>query len=261
MLTMGSGTAKYVKTKENIDDMRQGGHILANILTKLRGMIKPGLDVWALEQAFSELCEANKVTPSCKGYDPFDGFPFPTGLCVSINSQCVHCFPKKGVILKEGDLVTIDTAIKYKGFHTDSAFAVGVGKIAKKDQILLDTAKKALDESISLISDDTKVGKVSNKIQKTLEQAGFNVLQDYVGHGIGKEMHEWPYVPGYGNKNDGPKLKSGMTICVEILACTGDPTVVNTTVWETKMKDDGKWVQFEHTILVKDSGYEILTLA
>ncbi len=239
--------------------MREGGHILTKILNKLKTMIKPGIDVWVLEEAFLALCRQYRVTPSCKGYNPFNVSPFPTGLCVSINDQSVHCFPKKGLILKQGDLVTIDTAIQYKGFHTDSAFAMGVGKVEAKNQKILETTKKALDDSVKLVSSDVKIGKISNKIQKTLEKAGFNVLRDYVGHGIGKEMHEWPYVPGYGNKNDGPKLKPGMTICIEILACTGKPDVVNTSVWETKMKDGGRWVQFEHTVLVKDSGYEILT--
>jgi len=257
---MGQTAKDFVKTSEEIGIMRQGGQILGVILFKVKALIRPGLDVWALEEAFLSLCQQNNVKPSCKGYDPYGFSPFPTGLCVSINSQCVHCFPKKGVVLKDGDVVTIDTAISYKGLYVDSAFAVAVGKSSNKDKKLVETTEKALYAAINEIANDIRIGKISNKLQRTVERVGFNVLKDYAGHGIGKEMHEWPQILCYGSKNYGPKLKTGMTICVESLVCTGNDKVQNVTLWETKMKDGGKFAQFEHTVLVKHNGYEILTL-
>lgn len=256
---MGFRTENYIKTKEEIADMRVAGKLLANILNKLKAMVNPGLDVYDLETAFISFCKANKLAPTCKGYDPFGVYPFPTGLCVSINSQSVHCFPKKGVKLKEGDIVTVDTVIKYKNLHVDSSFAAAVGQVSPKTQKFLDTTEAALYNAIEEIADDVRIGKISNKLQKSVNKAGFDVLRDYAGHGIGYEMHEWPQILCYGNKNDGPKLKAGMTICIESLCCSGKPKVDNINLWETKMKDGGLFAQFEHTVLVSDKGYEILT--
>lgn len=256
---MGFTTTNYIKSKEELDSMRKAGKLLSTALKSLKKMLKPGLDVWELERAFISFCEANDLTPSCKGYNPFGTSSFPTGLCVSINSQSVHCFPKKGVKLKEGDIVTIDTVVKYKNMHVDSAFGATIGKASPKAQNLVEAAEKSLYNAISEVQNDVRIGKISSKLQKTVEKAGFNVIREYAGHGIGKEMHEWPQILCYGNKNDGPKLKTGMTICIESLCCSGNHKVENLSLWETKMKDNGLFAQFEHTVLVLDKGYEILT--
>jgi methionyl aminopeptidase len=257
---MGLNVENYIKTREELDSMRKAGKLLSTVLKSLKGMLSPGLDVWELEKAFISFCEVNNLTPSCKGYNPFGTSPFPTGLCLSINSQSVHCYPKKGVKLRDGDLVTIDTVVKYKNMHADSAFAATVGKANPKAQKLVETAEKSLYSAIDEVCADIRIGKISSKLQKTVEKAGFNVIREYAGHGIGKDMHEWPQILCYGNKNDGPKLKSGMTICIESLCCSGNHQVENLNLWETKMKDGGLFAQFEHTILVLDKGYEILTL-
>lgn len=257
---MGLHTENYIKTKDEISDMRVAGKYLSRALGELKAMLKPGLDVWDLEEHFISYCRKNSLVPTCKGYDPFGMSPYPTGLCVSINNQSVHCFPKKGVRLKSGDIITIDTVIKYKNIHVDSAFAHIVGKARPQTQKFLETVKTALENSINEVADGVKIGKISSALQKTVEKAGFNVLKDYAGHGIGYEMHEWPQILCYGNKNDGPKLKSGMTVCIESLCCTGNHKVENLNLWETRMKDGGLFAQFEHTVLVLDKGYEILTL-
>jgi methionyl aminopeptidase len=256
---MGFRAENYIKTREELDSMRKAGKLLSTVLKSLKNMLKPGLDVWELEKAFTSFCGNNKLTPSCKGYNPFGTMPFPTGLCVSINSQSVHCFPKKGVKLKDGDIITIDTVVKYKNMHVDSAFAATVGESGLKAQKLVQTAERALYNAINEVKDNTRIGKLSGKLQKTAEKAGFNVIREYAGHGIGSEMHEWPQILCYGNKNDGPNLKTGMTVCVESLCCSGNYKVENLSLWETKMKDNGLFAQFEHTVLVLDNGYEILT--
>jgi methionyl aminopeptidase len=257
---MGFKAENYIKTKEEIDSMRKAGKLLSTVLKSLKSMLKLGLDVWELEKTFISFCESHNLVPSCKGYNPFGTNPFPTGLCISINSQSVHCFPKKGVKLKEGDVITIDTVVKYKNMHVDSAFAATIDKSSTKNHNFVQTAEKALYNAINEVRDNTRIGKLSSKLQKTTEKAGFNVIRAYAGHGIGSEMHEWPQILCYGNKNDGPKLKTGMTICIESLCCSGNHQVENINLWETKMKDNGLFAQFEHTVLVLDNGYEILTL-
>ena len=248
-----------IKTQKEIETMRKAGKILANILFKLKKEIKPGLDVWELEEQFIQLCIQNSVTPSCKGYGKWGQPPFPTGLCVSINSQSVHCFPKKGVVLKTGDNISVDTVIDLDGLKADSAFCAPEGEVSEKAEKLIKTTQEALYNSISKVKHNSRVGAISEAMQKTVERAGFNVLKDYAGHGIGYFMHEEPEVSCYGNKNDGPKLKAGMTICIEALVCAGKDKVKNLNEWETEMADNDLFCIFEHTILVTKDGYEILT--
>ena len=250
----------FVKNAEDINKMRHGGKILAETLSELKTMLVPGRDSLDLEKEFIKMCSKNKVAPTCKGYSPHGMPEFPTGLCLSINDQSVHCFPKKGVILKDGDVVTVDTVIKYKGLNVDAAFSTVVGKNTNSlKSLLVNTAEKALYETISEVGPGVRIGRISNKMQKIVESQGLNVLKDYAGHGIGSEMHEYPEIPCYGGVNDGPKLVEGMTICIEALVCTGDDIVVNESEWETRMADGGYFAQAEHTILVTKDGYEILT--
>ena len=251
---------RLIKTSEEINIMREGGKILAGILEEIKKNIRPGVDVWELEELFLKLCNENSVIPGCKGYESYGLSPFPTGLCTSINDECVHCFPKKGRILKEGDIISVDTVIKHKGLFVDSAFAAPVGNISEEKTKLLEISEKALYEAIEKVKHNIRVGVLSQKIQKTVEKAGFEVLKDYAGHGIGKDMHEPPEISCYGKKGEGPKLKEGMTICIESLVGSKSDVVLNTSEWETKMQQ-GDFCVFEHTILVTKKGYEILTKA
>ena len=163
--------------------------------------------------------------------------------------------------MEDGDVVTVDTVINYKGLNVDAAFSTIVGKEdSKLKKKLVDTAEKVLYETISEVGPGVRIGRISNKMQKIVESQGLNVLKDYAGHGIGREMHEYPEVPCYGDINDGAKLLEGMTICIEALICTGSDSVVNVSEWETCMEDGGYFAQAEHTILVTKDGYEILTL-
>ncbi|OGC69297.1 type I methionyl aminopeptidase [candidate division WWE3 bacterium RIFOXYC1_FULL_39_7] len=249
-----------IKTREEIEIMRRGGKILGGMLTELRDMCKIGLDIWELEEKFIQQCKKSDAIPACKGYTSM-GFmpPFPTGLCISVNEQSVHCFPIKGRKLKDGDLITADTVITYKGLNVDAAFTVGVGKVSSSDTRLMKAAKRALLESIDQVKNGVRVGKISNKMHKVVTEYGFDVLRDYAGHGIGKEMHDFPEIPCYGNASDGPFLKSGMTICIEALVCEGKPKINYKSEWETEMADKKNFVQYEHTVLVTDNGYEIIT--
>jgi methionyl aminopeptidase len=249
-----------IKSPEQIQSMREGGKLLAEVLLQLHKMIKPGLDVWDLEETFIKFCKDNNAIPACKNFTS-EGYmpPFPTGLCLSINNQSVHCFPKKGVKLHEGDVVTVDTVIKYKGMHVDASFAKGVGSISKSDEKLIDASRQALKKVEAMVAPDIKIGLLAHTMYRYVKSQGFDVLRDYAGHGIGTHMHEAPEVPCYGDPSEGMELRAGMVICIEALVCEGDPEVDNVTEWETEMSDGKKFLQFEHTILVTKDGYEVLT--
>lgn len=248
-----------IKTKEEISLMREGGAVLGNMLKELEGMVEPGLDVWKLEKAFLSMCKKENVTPACKNYT-VPGFPpFPTGLCIGMDDQAVHCFPVKGRRLEEEELVTIDTVIKYNSVFLDSAVTVGVGKLSPEKQKLLDTAKKALNESINVIKPGIRVGMVSSTMQSIVEKEGYSMLRQYAGHGIGRKMHEPPEIPCYGDPEDGPILKENTTVAVEPLVCEKHYTLDHNNYWETRTVDGGNFVQVEHTVLVTKDGNEILT--
>ncbi|HEX9804469.1 MAG TPA: type I methionyl aminopeptidase [Candidatus Dojkabacteria bacterium] len=250
-----------IKTQEEIEIMRQAGRILGKILRELEQEVRVGLEVLKLEEKFLDLCKKEKVEPACKNYKRGKGKPFPTGLCVSINDECVHCYPKRGAKLQDGDNVLLDTVIRFKGLHVDAAITVGVGSISPEKKRLLETTKLALDTAINQIGAGKHVGDISNTIQTVVEMAGFNVIREYTGHGIGREMHELPSIPSWGDKGQGVVLEEGMTITIEPLVCTGDSKVINKKgeEWETVMADGGNFAQFEHTVLVKKRGFEILT--
>jgi len=252
-------TYKDKKTKKDITDMRKGGHLLAAMLDELKVMAKVGLDVWELEKTFIRQCQDNDVIPACLNYSMAGFPPFPTGLCLSINEQAVHCFPVKGRILQKDDVVTIDTVIKYNRVFLDCAITFGVGHLQEDKQRLIDTTQKALDESIKKIKAGVKTGVISNTIQKIIEKEGYSVLRDYAGHGIGLSMHEYPEIPCYGNKTEGAILEPGMAVSIEPLVCEKNYVLQHNNFWETKTADGGYFAQIEHTVLVTPQGYEVLT--
>jgi len=250
-----------IKNKTQILTMQEVGKILRSILKKLKAMIKPGLKTMDLEIEFLRLCEEAKVVPSCKNYQTHGLPPFPTGLCISINDQAVHCYPQKGQILKEGDSIAVDTVIAFKGMHVDSAFSAVAGESDSETERFLEVTKMASSAGIKQAIAGNYVGDISYAIQTIMQLAGFNVLRDFVGHGIGTSMHELPDIPCYGKKGQGMKLQTGMTLAIETLACQGDPDIdyPGPDAWQTKMADGKKFAIFEHTVLVTDKEPIILT--
>ena len=239
--------------------MAEGGKILADILTQLKKMVEPGLDLWSLEEAFLAFCHENKVLPSCLNYNPAGNNPFPTGLCVSVNTQAVHCFPKKGRVLSKEDIVSVDTVINYKDLNIDAAFCVALNQNSKLKKFE-STAKFAVEQAIKVIEPGARVGDISYEIESVAKENGFNVLQDYAGHGIGKDMHEAPDICCYGKRGTGIKLEEGMALCIEALLCTDNPRVYHKTMWETEMNDGGFFTMYEDTVMVTKNGHEVLTL-
>jgi len=249
-----------IKAPEQIKTMREAGLILSGIMVEIASLITPGVKTLGLEERFMFLCGKYGVFPACKGYTA-EGYlpPFPTGLCVSVNNQSVHCYPTKDRTLVTGDIITVDTVIKYKGLHADCAFAKAVGRISQRNQQLLDASKSALLHCEKLVKPGVKIGFIAHNMEELVKAGGFNVLRDYAGHGIGTQMHEYPEIPCYADSSEGPVLKTGMTICVESLVCEGNPKVDVVDDWATQMHDGKNFAQFEHTILVTADGYEVLT--
>lgn len=250
-----------LKTQREIKLMREGGKILAKILDQLAKAVSPGITTANLDKLARELILFYKVKPSFLGYGGF-----PAVLCTSINDEVVHGVPSDR-ILKEGDIIGLDFGIIHGGLHTDSAFTVPVLGIksykvwAKENEQtakLIEVAKSALTIGIKQARAGRRLGKVSHAIQEYVEGQGFGIVRDLVGHGIGENLHEEPYVPNYGDPDDGPVLQAGMTIAIEPMVTMGG--------WQVKQhghafktRDGSLSSHFEHTILITDRSAEILT--
>jgi len=232
--------------------MREGGKILADILHELSEAAKPGITTNSLDELARALLLKYSVEPSFLGYNGF-----PAVLCVSINDEVVHGIPSNRIIQK-GDLVKLDMGIIHRGFHTDSAVTVLTGDRDKEKEKLINVTKEALKIGISKARPGNTTGDIGKAIQEYVEDQGFNVPRELIGHGIGKSLHEAPEVPNYGRKGEGTELSPGMTIAIEPMVLIGD--------WRVKEKgqvfythDGSMSAHFEHTIAVTDSSPLILT--
>ncbi len=250
-----------IKTEQEIQIMREGGKILAQILDQLAKAVAPGVTTESLDKLARELILFNKVKPSFLGYGGF-----PAVLCTSVNDEIVHGVPSDRV-LKEGDILGLDFGVVHGGFHTDSAITVpvlGSNSLKKwtkenpRTAQMIEVARSALAMGISKARAGRNLGEVSHAIQEHIEKAGFGVVRDLVGHGIGKKLHEEPYVANYGDPGDGPVLQEGMTIAIEPMVTMGDWRVKQQgQVFKTR--DGSLSSHFEHTILITKRSAEILT--
>ena len=243
-----------LKSKEEIDQMRKAGRVVAEILGSIGRVIEPGMRTKELEEVAQRIFERRGVLPAFKGYRGF-----PSLICVSVNEEVIHGIPGERV-LREGDIVSVDVGVVYNGYYGDGAMTFGVGEISGEALRLIETAKGALELAISVAKEGVRVGDISHAIQSYVEERGVSVIREYAGHGIGRELHEEPPVPNYGYPGEGPVLMSGMTIAIEPMITSGD--------WRTKVLPDGWTVvtidgslsaHFEHTILIKEGEAEVLT--
>ena len=248
-----------IKTEKEIEIMRQGGKILAEILKKLTKEVKPGITAWSLEEKARELVKQSGGEPAFLGFGNY-----PAALCVSINEEIVHCLPSERKIMP-GDLVSLDLGIKYRGFNTDSAVTVLADSEKNDSQLelrkkLIKITKECLEKGISMAKAGNTIGDISNAIQKHAEKNGFSVIRDLVGHGIGKELHEEPEVPNFGVASRGQTLKEGMVIAIEPMLSAGSYEVTEdkkTLAWKTK--DNSLSAHFEHTVAITQNGPLVLT--
>lgn len=245
-----------IKSAEEIATMRQAGRIVAIVLQKMSEAVKPGLKTRQLDEiAEKELGKWETARASFKGYRGY-----PASICVSVNDEVVHGIPGKRV-LKEGDIVSLDFGVIYKGFQGDAAVTVGVGTVSPDALQLMEVTRGSLAEGIGAARDGGFLGDIGAAIQGYVESRGFSVVREYSGHGIGRDMHEDPLVPNFGNRREGLKLKAGMTMALEPMVNRGGwKTRVNANGWTVHTSDGSLSAHFEHTIAIRDNETEILTV-
>lgn len=242
------------KTPREIEIMREAGRIVALTHQELKQHITPGITTKELDQIAEKTIQKYGATPSFKGYNGFPG-----SICASVNEELVHGIPGKRK-LKEGDIISIDIGAKYNGYHGDSAWTYPVGNISESVQKLLDVTEKSLYLGLEQVKPGERLSNISHAVQTHAEGNGFSIVREYVGHGIGQDLHEDPQIPHYGPPNRGPRLKPGMVICVEPMVNQGRRYVKTLSDDWTVVTVDGKWcAHFEHTIALTEAGYEILT--
>ncbi|HFK1465433.1 type I methionyl aminopeptidase [Bacillus thuringiensis serovar andalousiensis] len=242
------------KTPREIEIMREAGRIVALTHQELKQHITPGITTKELDQIAEKTIQKYGATPSFKGYNGFPG-----SICASVNEELVHGIPGKRK-LKEGDIISIDIGAKYNGYHGDSAWTYPVGNISESVQKLLDVTEKSLYLGLEQVKPGERLSNISHAVQTHAEENGFSIVREYVGHGIGQDLHEDPQIQHYGPPNRGPRLKPGMVICVEPMVNQGRRYVKTLSDDWTVVTVDGKWcAHFEHTIALTEAGYEILT--
>ncbi len=243
-----------LKSPSEIEKISQSNVIVAEILEILQQKVKPGSDTATLDKLSEELALARNASPAFKGYR---GYPY--SLCTSLNQQVVHGFPSKR-LLKEGDILSMDFGIFYNGYYGDAAITVPVGKVSKVAERLMKATKKALHLGIEQAVPGKRLSDISHAIQSCVEAAGFSVVRKFVGHGIGKALHEDPQVPNYGEPGMGIRLKPGMVLAIEPMVNVGSYEVKTLEDgWTTVTKDGSLSAHFEHTIAVTEDGPVILS--
>ena len=245
-----------IKSKSEIEKMRVAGKITGDALKVIEKHIRPGISTAELDKIAYDFIKKQGATPSFLHYNGFPG-----SICASPNTWVVHGIPSKNIVLKEGDIISIDMGACKDGYHGDAARTYAVGKISDEAQRLIDVTKQSFFEGIKYATHGAKIGDVSAAIQEYVEKNGYSVVRDLVGHGIGKNLHEDPSVPNFGKSGKGPRLAAGMTIAVEPMVNSGDyDVVVLDDDWTVETEDGSLSAHYENTILITRSECEILTL-
>jgi methionyl aminopeptidase len=244
-----------LKGPEEIALMRQAGRAVAEVLAILRQEIRPGLMLKKLDDIVRREFAKRKVVPTFLHYQGY-----PARVCVSLNDEVVHGIPDRRV-LQEGDIVSIDLGATYKGFVGDAAITVGVGRISPAAERLVRITEEALWQGIKAAKAGARLGQISAAIQTHAEDNGFSVVREYVGHGVGRSMHEEPQVPNFGPPDRGPVLQKGMTLALEPMVTAGDwQTKKDSDGWTVRTADGSLAAHFEHTILLTEGEAQVLTL-
>ncbi|MDI3309836.1 MAG: type I methionyl aminopeptidase [Thermoanaerobacterium sp.] len=245
----------YIKSDSEIALMRYAGKVTGEVLNLLENYIKPGITTKELDEIAEEYIRSKDCQPAFKGL-----YGFPATICASINDEVVHGIPGLRK-LKEGDIISIDTGAIYRGFNGDAARTFAVGKISDNLQKLIDVTKQSFFEGIKMATEQHRLSDISNAIQSYVEKNGFSVVREYVGHGIGKKMHEDPQIPNYGPPGRGPKLRYGMTLAIEPMVNEGKYNVkIKENNWTVVTVDGSASAHYENTIVITKGEPEILTL-
>ncbi len=252
--------AVYLKSKDEIELMRAADQIVAKALSAARDAAKPGVSTLELDRIAEDVIRSAGAQPAFKGYKGSGPYPFPSTLCISINEEVVHGIPSEKRILKEGDIVSIDCGAKYQGFYGDSALTVAVGKVSDTARRLMKVTQEALELAIGKSVPGNRLSDIGSVIQDHAESEGFSVVRDFVGHGIGRALHEEPQVPHYRSSGHNERLRVGLVIAIE--------PMINEGTWQVETAPDG-WTQltrdrklsahFEHSIAIGKDGPLVLS--
>jgi methionyl aminopeptidase len=245
-----------IKSQREIDIMARGGEILAATVKLLEQSVRPGMTTMDLDKIADEFIRSHPgATPAFKGL-----YNFPASICTSINQEIVHGIPSKKRAIEEGDIISIDIGVRLEGYYTDSATTVAVGRIDDESKKLLDVTKEALAAGIGAATAENHLGDIGAAVQQVVEAAGFSVVRDLVGHGIGVGFHEDPQVPNYGKPKRGARLQPGLTIAIEPMVNVGGPgTRTMPDRWTVVSVDGTRSAHFEHTIAITENGPRVLT--
>lgn len=244
----------HCKTPREIEIMRAAGRIVALTHQELQKHITPGITTLELDRIAEEFILSQDAFPSFKGYNGFRG-----SICASVNEELVHGIPGDRV-LNEGDIISIDIGAKYNGYHGDSAWTYAVGKIDDKSQHLLSITEESLYQGLNEAKPGERLSNISHAIQTYVEANGFSIVREYVGHGVGQDLHEEPHIPHFGPPNKGPRLMPGMVLAIEPMVNAGSRYVRTLTDnWTVVTVDGRRCAHFEHTVAITDTGFEILT--
>jgi methionyl aminopeptidase len=244
-----------VKNSEQIEKMRIAGGIVARTHDLLESYIKPGITTAELDKIAEEYILSQGAIPSFKGYNDF-----PASICVAVNEEVIHGIPGMRK-LKEGDIIGVDVGAYIHGYHGDAARTHGVGKISADDQKLIDVTRQSFFEGIRFAKENCHLNQIGTAVQEYVASTGFSVVRDFVGHGIGKDMHEGPEIAHYRLPSRGPKLRCGMTLAIEPMVCAGIYEIlVLQDQWTVITKDKKHSAHYENTILITDGAAELLTL-
>lgn len=245
-----------IKSQREIDIMARGGEILASTVHLLEERVRPGMTTLELDEIAEDFISSHPgAVPAFKGL-----YNFPASICTSINQEIVHGIPSKKRVIEEGDIVSLDIGVKLDGYYTDSATTVAVGKVDAQSRKLLDVTREALAAGIAAATPENHIGDIGAAVQGVVEAAGFSVVRDLVGHGIGVGFHEEPQVPNYGKPKRGVRLQPGLTIAIEPMVNVGKPgTRTMPDRWTVVSVDGTRSAHFEHTIAVTDNGPRVLT--
>lgn len=244
-----------IKSEREIELMQESGRILAKVLGELKDYVRPGMSTLDIDAKCYELINSYGCTPSFLGYNGF-----PASLCISVNEEVVHGIPDKEHILREGDIVSLDCGVIYKGYHSDAARTIPVGEITDEARKLIEVTRQSFYEGIKFAIKGKHLHDISEAIQAYVESFGFSIVRDLVGHGIGKNLHEEPQVPNFKQKNRGPKLVAGMTLAIEPMVNVGRYDVYwMDNDWTVVTEDGSLSAHYENTVLITDGEPVILT--
>jgi len=244
-----------IKSSREIELMKIAGNVVATIFEEVQPLLKSGVTTLAISQKAEEIMLAHGCKSSSKGY-----YGYPEAICISVNDTLVHGIPSEHIRLREGDIVSLDVVVNYKGYHADAARTYGVGVISPRARKLIEDTEGSWNYAVSKIHEGAHLGDISHAIQEYCESRGYSLPRDFTGHGIGSSMHEDPSIPNTGIEGTGIVLKSGMTLAIEPMVAMGKPAVrILGDGWTAKMKDGALCSHYENTIVVTKEGFEIIT--